>query len=110
MARHSAPQSPFARRALLAVTTAGVALGAGAGTAAAADGAAPVVDVLRARPASLGSVDPQQGSRALIGTVGYVTGPVAPSRPTPSPVRASTRSTTVWAPGSPTSRPSGRRS
>ncbi|MCL6734099.1 hypothetical protein [Streptomyces neyagawaensis] len=64
---------------MLAVTTAGVALGAGAGTAAAADGAAPVVDVLRTRPTSLGSVDPQ----ALTGTVGPVTGPVAGLKPNP---------------------------
>ncbi|WP_159772116.1 hypothetical protein [Streptomyces sp. HM190] len=83
MARHSAPQSPLARRALLAVTTAGVALGAGAGTAAAADGADPAVDVLRTRPTSLGSVDPQAGLTALTGTVGYVTGPVAGLKPNP---------------------------
>jgi hypothetical protein len=83
MARHSAPQSPFARRALLAVTTAGVALGAGAGTAAAADGAAPVVDVLRTRPTSLGSVDPQADLKTLTGTVGHVTGPVAGLKPNP---------------------------
>ncbi|MFJ7047939.1 hypothetical protein ACIQVC_31685 [Streptomyces sp. NPDC101112] len=83
MARHSAPQSPFARRALLALTTAGVALGAGAGTSAAADGAAPVVDVLRTRPTSLGSVDPQADLKTLTGTVGHVTGPVAGLKPNP---------------------------
>ncbi|ULR53032.1 hypothetical protein [Streptomyces deccanensis] len=83
MARLSAPQNPTARRALLAVTTAGVALGAGAGAAAAADGAAPVVDVMRTRPTSLGKVDPQAGLQALTGTVGYVTGPVAGLKPNP---------------------------
>jgi hypothetical protein len=82
MARLSAPQTLDARRLLLAVTTAGLALGTGAGTAAAADGA-PVVDVLRTRPTSLGHVDPQGGLQALTGTVGYVTGPVAGLKPNP---------------------------
>ncbi|MDX2601173.1 hypothetical protein PV379_42390 [Streptomyces caniscabiei] len=83
MARHSAPQNSTARRALLAAATAGVALGAGAGTAAAADDAAPVVDVMRTRPTSLGKIDPQAGLQALTGTVGYVTGPVAGLKPNP---------------------------
>lgn len=82
MARLSAPQIPDARRVLLAVTTAGLALGAGAGTAAAADGA-PVVDVLRTRPTSLDKVDPLAGLQALNGTVGYVTGPIAGLKPNP---------------------------
>ncbi|MBD9701913.1 hypothetical protein [Streptomyces caniscabiei] len=83
MARHSAPQNSTARRALLAAATAGVALGAGAGTAAAADDTAPVVDVMRTRPTSLGKIDPQAGLQALTGTVGYVTGPVAGLKPNP---------------------------
>ncbi|UUU31308.1 hypothetical protein JIX56_16140 [Streptomyces sp. CA-210063] len=83
MARLSAPQDSTARRALLAVTTVGVALGAGAGTAAASDGAAPLVDVVRTRPASLGKIDPQAGLQALTATVGYVTGPVAGLKPNP---------------------------
>ncbi len=83
MARHSALQNTTARRALLAAATAGVALGAGAGTAVAADEAAPVVDVLRTRPTSLGKIDPQAGLQALTGTVGYVTGPVAGLKPNP---------------------------
>lgn len=83
MARHSAPQNSTARRALLAAATAGVALGAGAGTAAAADDAASVVDVMRTRPTSLGKIDPQAGLQALTGTVGYVTGPVAGLKPNP---------------------------
>ncbi|KFF99688.1 hypothetical protein IQ62_16160 [Streptomyces scabiei] len=83
MARLSAPQTSGARRALLAVTTAGVALGAGAGSAAAAESAAPVVDVLRTRPTSVGQVDPLAGLQALNGTVGYVTGPIAGLKPNP---------------------------
>ncbi|WP_200301954.1 hypothetical protein [Streptomyces adelaidensis] len=83
MARPTAPQNSTARRALLAVTTAGVALGTGAGTAAAGDGAAPVVDVTRTRPTSLGKVDPQAGLQTVTGTVGYVTGPVAGLKPNP---------------------------
>ncbi|WP_217185429.1 hypothetical protein [Streptomyces sp. AC495_CC817] len=83
MARHSALQNTTARRAMLAAATAGVALGAGAGTAVAADEAAPVVDVLRTRPTSLGKIDPQAGLQALTGTVGYVTGPVAGLKPNP---------------------------
>ncbi|WP_328494344.1 hypothetical protein OHS59_17585 [Streptomyces sp. NBC_00414] len=81
MARHSAYQNPTARRALLALTTAGIAVGAGA-TAAVAD-TDPVVDVIRTRPTSLGNIDPQAGLQALTGTVGYVTGPVAGLKPNP---------------------------
>jgi hypothetical protein len=81
MARFSASQNPTARRALLALTTAGIAVGAGA-TAAAAD-TDPVVDVIRTRPTSLGTIDPQAGLQALTGTVGYVTGPVAGLKPNP---------------------------
>ncbi|MFI1411528.1 hypothetical protein ACH4Y0_16715 [Streptomyces sp. NPDC020707] len=81
MARHMAYQNPTARRALLALTTAGIAVGAGA-TAAAAD-TDPVVDVIRTRPTSLGTIDPQAGLQALTGTVGYVTGPVAGLKPNP---------------------------
>ncbi|MCX4234090.1 MULTISPECIES: hypothetical protein [Streptomyces] len=81
MARHTAYQNPTARRALLALTTAGIAVGAGA-TAAAAD-TDPVVDVIRTRPTSLGTIDPQAGLQALTGTVGYVTGPVAGLKPNP---------------------------
>ncbi|MGC5568437.1 hypothetical protein ACPYPG_37105 [Streptomyces sp. FR-108] len=81
MARHTAYQNPTARRALLALTTAGIAAGAGA-TAAVAD-TDPVVDVIRTRPTSLGTIDPQAGLQALTGTVGYVTGPVAGLKPNP---------------------------
>jgi hypothetical protein len=81
MARFPAHQNPTARRALLALTTAGIAVGVGA-TAAAAD-TEPVVDVVRTRPTSLGNVNPQAGVQALTGTVGYVTGPVAGLKPNP---------------------------
>ncbi|GGX39241.1 hypothetical protein [Streptomyces fructofermentans] len=81
MARHSASQNPTARRALLALTTAGIAVGAGATTAAADTGA--LGDVVRARPASTGNLDPQAGLQALTGTVGYVTGPVRGLKPNP---------------------------
>jgi hypothetical protein len=81
MARLSASQNPTARRALLALTTAGIAVGVGA-TSAAAD-TEPVVDVVRTRPTSLGNVDPQAGVQALTGTVGHVTGPVAGLKPNP---------------------------
>ncbi|MEV2197040.1 hypothetical protein AB0I02_39600 [Streptomyces phaeochromogenes] len=81
MARFPAHQNPTARRALLALTTAGIAMGVGA-TSAAAD-TEPVVDVVRTRPTSLGNVNPQAGVQALTGTVGYVTGPVAGLKPNP---------------------------
>ncbi|CAM5547565.1 hypothetical protein [Streptomyces griseorubiginosus] len=79
MARY---ENPTAQRALVALATAGVALGAGAGVASAAN-AEPVVDVVRTRPTSLGNVDPQAGLQGLTGTVGYVTGPVAGLKPNP---------------------------
>ncbi|MEU5044040.1 MULTISPECIES: hypothetical protein [Streptomyces] len=77
MARY---ENPTAQRALVALATAGVALGAGAAAASAAE---PVVDVMRTRPTSLGNVDPQAGLQGLTGTVGYVTGPVAGLKPNP---------------------------
>ncbi|MFE3851099.1 hypothetical protein ACFXPN_08135 [Streptomyces griseorubiginosus] len=77
MARY---ENPTAQRALVALATAGVALGAGATAASAAE---PVVDVVRTRPTSLGNIDPQSGLQGLTGTVGYVTGPVAGLKPNP---------------------------
>ncbi|MFF9621814.1 hypothetical protein [Streptomyces griseosporeus] len=82
MARHDSPQTPAGRRALVALATAGVALGAGAASASAAD-AEPVLDVVKTRPSSLGKIDPRAGTAALTGTVGYVTGPVAGLKPNP---------------------------
>ncbi|MEV5549083.1 hypothetical protein AB0L35_23620 [Streptomyces sp. NPDC052309] len=61
MARHASPRTPTARRALAALATVGVALGAGAATASAADG--PV--------------------EAVTGTVGHAAGPVAGLKPNP---------------------------
>jgi hypothetical protein len=81
MARHTSPQHPTAQRALVALATAGVALGAGAATASA--DTAPVVDVMRTRPTTLGKMDPAAGLQAVTGTVGYVTGPVAGLKPNP---------------------------
>ncbi|WP_055592732.1 hypothetical protein [Streptomyces hirsutus] len=82
MARHAAPKKPAARRTLVALATAGVALGAGATTAAAADSEAPQ-GPRTTRPASLGAVDPQTGVQPLTGTVGHVAGPVSGLKPNP---------------------------
>ncbi|MEV2212843.1 hypothetical protein AB0H86_15570 [Streptomyces sp. NPDC050997] len=81
MARHASSQNPTVQRALVALATAGVALGAGAATASAAT--EPVADVTRSHPASLGHVDPQSGLQPLTGTVGHATGPVAGLKPNP---------------------------
>lgn len=81
MARHVSSQHPTAQRAVMALATAGVALGACAATAQAAP-AAPVVEVPW-RPTSLGRTDPQAGLAALRGTVGHVTGTVAGLKPNP---------------------------
>ncbi|WP_030746912.1 hypothetical protein [Streptomyces sp. NRRL S-31] len=81
MARHTSPQHPAAQRALIALATAGAALGAGAATAHADAG--PQLLNVPWRPTSLGKVDPQAGLTALTGSVGYVTGPVAGLKPNP---------------------------
>ncbi|MER7930403.1 MULTISPECIES: hypothetical protein [unclassified Streptomyces] len=81
MARHTSSSHPTAQRALVALATAGVALGAGAASAAA--DTSPVGDVMRTRPTSLGKIDPAAGLGALTGTVGYVTGPIAGLKPNP---------------------------
>lgn len=81
MARHASGKNPTARRALVALATAGAALGAGAGTAAA--DTAPAVDMMRTRPASPGNLDPQAGVQALSGTLGYITGPLSGLKPNP---------------------------
>ncbi|MEF9905986.1 hypothetical protein [Streptomyces sp. P9-A2] len=82
MARHAAPRKPAARRALVALATAGVALGASATTAAAVDSEA-TQGPRTTRPASLGAVDPQAGVQPLTGTVGHVAGPVSGLKPNP---------------------------
>jgi hypothetical protein len=81
MARHPAPQNPTVRRAVLALTTAGLAVGAGATQAAAETES--VLGMVHTRPTSLGNIDPQAGLQAVTGTVGYVTGPVAGLKPNP---------------------------
>jgi hypothetical protein len=78
MARHASPRTPTAQRALVALATAGVALGAGAATASA--DTEPVADT---RPVSLGNVDPQTGLQALTGAVGHVMGPISDLKPNP---------------------------
>ncbi|MGX4690202.1 hypothetical protein [Streptomyces sp. JNUCC 63] len=77
MARHASSPRSTARRALLAVATAGVALGAGATTASA--------DVLPATGGGhrFGQSDPQAAVRTLTGTAHHVTGPVAGLKPNP---------------------------
>lgn len=80
-ARQGSPQHPAARRALVALATAGVALGAGAATASA--DSAPVVDAVRTRPTSFGHVDPLAGLDAIGATLGYVTGPLLDIQPNP---------------------------
>ncbi|MFI2759648.1 hypothetical protein ACH5A3_12310 [Streptomyces echinatus] len=81
MARHTSPQHPTARRALILLATAGAALGAGSAAAQADVG--PHLVNAPSRPASLGRIDPQAGLTALTGTPGYVTGPVAGLKPNP---------------------------
>ncbi|WP_037861080.1 hypothetical protein [Streptomyces sp. NRRL S-340] len=82
MARHASASvpRPTVRRVLIAVATAGAALGAGASTAAAES--LPVLNG-EYQTGSVGKIDPQAGLRALTGTVGYVTGPVAGLKPNP---------------------------
>jgi hypothetical protein len=81
MARHQASQNPTVRRAVLALTTAGIAVGAGAASAAADTD--PVLGSVHTRPTSLGNIDPQAGLRSATGAVGYMTGPVAGLKPNP---------------------------
>ncbi|MFD8204048.1 hypothetical protein [Streptomyces sp. NPDC059701] len=82
MARHVSPHIPNARRALVVLATTGAALAAGAATAS-ADGGGPAAGPARPRAASSDPVDPQAGVRALTGSVGFATGPVADLGPNP---------------------------
>ncbi|GGQ53043.1 hypothetical protein [Streptomyces flaveolus] len=82
MARHVSPRTPNAQRALVALATAGAALAAGAATAS-ADSGEPAAGPAHTRVTSSDPVDPQAGARALTGSVGHVTGPVAGLRPNP---------------------------
>jgi hypothetical protein len=61
MARHDSTQTPTGRRALVALATAGVALGAGAGTAAA--DTETIAGVTHTRPTSLGKMARRPDSR-----------------------------------------------
>src|SRR3954452_6315281 len=74
MARHSAPRPSTVRRAVLALTTAGIGLGAGA-TGTAADSGTRQDPVLT-RPVALGAVEPRAGAEAVTGSVPKVTAPV----------------------------------
>ncbi|MEU0255130.1 hypothetical protein ABZ299_22090 [Streptomyces sp. NPDC006184] len=80
MARHTSHQHSAAQRALIALASAGAVLGAGAATASA--DSVPVAG-LSYRPVDLGTIDPQAGTRAATGILGYVTGPVAGLKPNP---------------------------
>lgn len=90
MARQESPRNQTAQRALIALAATGAALGAGATTAAAAEGG-PAVDVMRTDPTAqlgqigpqLGQIDPRAGLATLTGSVGYVTGPVQGLKPNP---------------------------
>ncbi|MFD1662070.1 hypothetical protein ACFSL4_28755 [Streptomyces caeni] len=84
MARHASPRTTTAPRALVVLVTAGAALGTGAAAASATPvDSAPVVDAMRTRPVSLGTVDPHEGLQVLRGSLGYVTGPLADLKPNP---------------------------
>ncbi|MEU0003009.1 hypothetical protein ABZ079_01550 [Streptomyces sp. NPDC006314] len=78
MARHTSSRHSTAQRALIALATAGAALGAGAATASADS-----VPGAGHRPVNLGDVDPQSGVPAATGTVGHATGTVAGLKPNP---------------------------
>ncbi|MCX5268327.1 hypothetical protein [Streptomyces sp. NBC_00199] len=82
MARHDSSQTSTGRRALAALATAGVALGAGASAASAATGE-PVLDAVNSRPTSIGSLDPQAGVQGALGALPYVTGAVSGLKPNP---------------------------
>ncbi|MGW7421445.1 hypothetical protein ACWGJB_15435 [Streptomyces sp. NPDC054813] len=82
MARTASSPHPTAQRALVALATAGVALGAGA-TTAAADTQHVMDPLVRTRSSSLGHIDPQAGMQALGTVLPYVTGPVAGLKPNP---------------------------
>ncbi|MFH9978320.1 hypothetical protein ACH4ND_03495 [Streptomyces sp. NPDC017179] len=80
MARHASSPRPTVRRALVAVVTAGAALGVGATTASA--------EILPGGGegrllGSLGRADAQSGVQAVAGTVGHTTGTVTALKPNP---------------------------
>lgn len=71
MSRHASSLTATARRALAVLATAGVALGAGAATAAA--DTPPTADAARTGTAPLGHLDPQTGVQAPGYVLPYVT-------------------------------------
>ncbi|GHA08807.1 hypothetical protein ACFOOM_05910 [Streptomyces echinoruber] len=81
MARHASLPTPAARRALVVLVSAGIAVGAGAATAA-ADGlsAAPGP---HHRPVDTGRIDPEAGLRGTLGSARYATGAVQGLKPNP---------------------------
>ncbi|WP_432134669.1 hypothetical protein [Streptomyces sp. bgisy154] len=87
MARHDSPHTPTARRVLAALATAGAALGAGTGAAAAAE--VPALDavnageVLHTSPTSLGRIDPQGGLKGLTTGLPYAVGTLTGLKPNP---------------------------
>ncbi|MGI5428241.1 hypothetical protein [Streptomyces sp. CA-179760] len=78
MARHVSPKKPTVQRALAVLATAGVALGAGAATAAAGTGS--VLDVVHTSP---GKTDSRAGLQAASDTLAYTTGTVTGLKPNP---------------------------
>ncbi|MFF4586987.1 hypothetical protein [Streptomyces sp. NPDC001388] len=82
MARHASPRTPTGRRALAALATAGVALGVGAGSAAAATGE-PVGDVLRPHAAPAGGTDAQAAAQGVLGSLPHVVGAISGLKPNP---------------------------
>ncbi|MFJ8592850.1 hypothetical protein [Streptomyces sp. NPDC093598] len=78
MARHDSPKQPTAQRALAVLATAGIALGAGAASAAAGTGS--VLDMVHT---SLGKTDPRAGFQAASDTLAYTTGTVTGLKPNP---------------------------
>ncbi|CQR62228.1 hypothetical protein [Streptomyces leeuwenhoekii] len=81
MTRHASPRTPFARRALVALATAGAALGAGTATAAA--GPAAPAGAAPPPPAAADDRGAQTALSATTGTVRHAAGPVAALRPNP---------------------------
>jgi hypothetical protein len=82
MARHDAPRTPAARRALAVLATAAAALGVSATTAAAADPGA-LLGAADTGRTSLGALDPRAGLRAVTGSAGHAAAPVAGLKPNP---------------------------
>ncbi|MEU6664387.1 hypothetical protein [Streptomyces sp. NPDC046727] len=81
MARHASPRHSTAPRALIALATAGAALGAGAATAHAETG--PQLAKVPLRSTSLGNIDPRAGVAGAAEALPHVTGPLTGIRSNP---------------------------